>query len=110
MAEHEEMVKALSAPDGKAIARSERREGGRRVAPITTQAVQDIFELRLLLEPAAARRAAGRVDIGLLKTLSGGPYEGADVGKDLQFLRDNKNFHVEIARASGNVRLTRFLA
>src|SRR5882757_7422730 len=35
---------------------------GYMVTPITLKDIQDVFELRLMLEPAAARMAAGKVD------------------------------------------------
>jgi DNA-binding GntR family transcriptional regulator len=79
------------------------------VASITTQSVKDIFDLRLLLEPAAARAAAGRVDAIALRKLSAGPYDQGVTARDLKFLKDNRNFHVEIAHASGNERMARIL-
>jgi DNA-binding GntR family transcriptional regulator len=80
------------------------------IAPITSQSVQEIFQLRLLLEPAAAAAAAGRVDVAKLKKMSAGPYDGRGTAGNLQFLKDNRDFHIEIARASGNERLERILA
>ena len=35
---------------------------GYMVAPVTVRDIHDVFELRLMLEPAAARMAAGKVD------------------------------------------------
>src|SRR5690242_1927088 len=40
---------------------------GYMVVPVTLQDIQDVFELRLLLEPAAARLAAGKVSARQLK-------------------------------------------
>ncbi|HET7160927.1 MAG TPA: GntR family transcriptional regulator, partial [Burkholderiales bacterium] len=40
---------------------------GHRVTPITLKDIQDIFELRLMLEPVAARMAAGKVKTQRLK-------------------------------------------
>src|SRR5262245_53345201 len=37
------------------------------ITPITIQTVKEVFDLRLLLEPAAARAAAGRVNGDLLR-------------------------------------------
>lgn len=83
---------------------------GYLITPITTESVHEIFELRLLLEPAAARAAAGRVDETLLRRLSGGPYDESDTKRMMQFLQDNQDFHIEIARAAGNSRLSRIIA
>jgi DNA-binding GntR family transcriptional regulator len=83
------------------------------VAPITLRDVQDIFQLRLLLEPAAARLAAGRVDgerLRRLDTLCRAGYTPGDRASASAFLRANKEFHVTIARASGNERLAETLA
>jgi DNA-binding GntR family transcriptional regulator len=75
------------------------------VPPITLKDAQDLFELRLLLEPAAARRAAGRVDaeqIRRLDELCGAHYRLGDRESAEDFLRANTEFHVTVARASGN--------
>lgn len=79
------------------------------VAPITSQSVKEVFDLRLLLEPAAARAAAGHVDVDLLRKVSSGPYQERGNARDLSFLKDNRNFHLLIARAAGNQRMTRIL-
>jgi DNA-binding GntR family transcriptional regulator len=85
---------------------------GYRITPVTIQDVQDIFALRLLLEPAAARQAAGRIDETLLKELNElcrAGYTPGDRGSESTFLRANRQFHVAIADASGNRRLARML-
>src|SRR5215475_2658555 len=40
---------------------------GYMVSPVTVRDINDVFELRLMLEPAAARMAAGRVDAARLQ-------------------------------------------
>ncbi len=85
---------------------------GYRISPVTIQDVQDIFALRLLLEPAAARQAAGHIDEGLLKQLNElcrAGYTPGDRASETTFLRANRQFHVAIADASGNRRLARML-
>lgn len=85
---------------------------GYRITPVTVQDVEDIFELRFLLEPAAARRAAGRIDRALLTRLNElckAGYEPGDRTSESAFLRANRQFHVAIADASGNHRLARVL-
>ncbi|WP_410014676.1 GntR family transcriptional regulator [Sodalis sp. C49] len=86
---------------------------GYRIAPITVQDVEEIFTLRVQLEPLAARLAVGRVDIQELRELEAAcrvelhaPLpEQIDV-----FMNANKRFHLAIARASGNNHLIRTLS
>lgn len=81
---------------------------GYRVVPVTLQDIQDVFELRLMLEPAAARMAAGKVDTRELKAydeVCRSGYEPGDARSTSRFLEANKAFHVAIARATGNARL-----
>src|SRR5262245_57475724 len=54
--------------EGLVIARPRQ---GHTVAPVTLESVNEVFGLRLILEPAAARLAAGRADIALLEELHG---------------------------------------
>ncbi len=78
------------------------------VSPVTLQDIEDIFELRLLLEPQAARLAAGKVDASRLKLLDDvcrAGYQPGDVASTRRFLEANSSFHVAIAQATGNQRL-----
>ncbi len=91
---------------------SERRRGY-RVADITLTDVQNVFQLRLLLEPEAARLAAGRLSDTMVARLR----QACDVIDDpngaadhSNFLRANRDFHVGIAEASGNARLAHLIA
>lgn len=81
---------------------------GYLVTPINVKDVQDVFEMRLLLEPEAAARAAGLVDgetLRLLDQVCAAGYDPADPEMLAGFLRANTDLHVAIARASGNQRL-----
>jgi len=81
---------------------------GYMVAPVTLKDIHDVFELRLMLEPAAARMAAGRVDTQRLKAIdeaSRAGYQPGDPRSTARFLEANKAFRVAIARATGNARL-----
>lgn len=81
---------------------------GYMVTPVTLKDIQDVFELRLMLEPAAARMAAGRVDAQRLRTLDDvcrAGYQSGDARSISRFLEANKAFHVTIAQATGNARL-----
>lgn len=86
---------------------------GYRIAPVTLKDVYDVFEMRLLLEPYAARAAAGRVDAEELRVLDDvcqRDYAPTDPDSRLNYLEANRSFHVLIARASGNSRLAGSLA
>ena len=81
---------------------------GYRVVPVTLQDLHDVFELRLMLEPAAARMAAGRVNTNELKAydeVCRAGYQPGDARSTSRFLEANKAFHVTIAQAAGNARL-----
>ena len=81
---------------------------GYRVAPVTVKDIHDVFELRLMLEPAAARMAAGKVGAQRLRALdeiSRSGYQPGDRRSTSRFLEASKAFQVAIARATGNARL-----
>ncbi len=83
------------------------------IAPITIRDVNNIFQLRLFLEPPAARLAAQNgVDAERLRRLDEicrTEYNVDDKQGTAVFLRANYEFHVTIARASGNERLARMI-
>ena len=82
---------------------------GYRIAPITLKDVEEIFALRLQLEPMAARLATGRVDAEQLRRLEAAcrlKHPVLDLSSKIGvFLDANKEFHLAIALASGNDRL-----
>jgi DNA-binding GntR family transcriptional regulator len=81
---------------------------GYRVTEVTLKDIHDVFELRLMLEPAAARMAAGKVDARRLRALdevTRSGYQPGDPKSTSRFLEANKAFHGAIARAAGNARL-----
>ncbi|TBN51895.1 GntR family transcriptional regulator [Hansschlegelia quercus] len=86
---------------------------GYRVAPVTVKDVDEVFTLRVVLEPFAARLAAGKVNRAQLERLERacrGQMPG-DVGNQIDFfLEANRGFHMAIAAASGNERLCRTLS
>ncbi len=81
---------------------------GYEVAPITLLDVQQICELRLIVEPEAVRLAVGRVDPVHIRELDDrcvGAF-GRDGESGIQsFIDVNHEFHIAIAAASGNGRL-----
>lgn len=86
---------------------------GYQVAPITVKDVEEVFTLRVQLEPLAARLAVGKVDIDRLRELEAACRVRHLVPLPDQidvFMDANKAFHLEIARATGNERLLRSLS
>ena len=85
---------------------------GYLVAPITLRDVQEVFQLRLLLETAAAELAAEHItEEGLrqLNALVAVRYTYRDRASYSRFLRANRAFHIAVAEASGNGRLAAFV-
>ncbi len=86
---------------------------GYMVTPVTLKDIHDVFELRLLLEPAAARMAAGKISTRHLHVLDDAcraGYQPNDVKSISRFLEANKAFHIAIAQATGNSRLANMTA
>ncbi|WP_431285375.1 GntR family transcriptional regulator [Humitalea sp. 24SJ18S-53] len=80
------------------------------VSLVTIRDIHEVFDLRIMLESEAARRAAGRVDMGALRRLDAVcacGYRPEDEESALAFLDANKAFHVAVAELSGNGRLAR---
>lgn len=75
------------------------------IAPITLRHVNELFAVRALLEPAAARLAAGRIDAAHLRRLEElcqARYIVGDAESARAFLRLNTEFHSTVVRAAGN--------
>jgi len=87
---------------------------GYQITPITLRDVEEVFTLRVQLEPLAARLAVGRVDIGRLRELEAAcrvPQPALKLNDQIDvFLDANRAFHLAIAAASGNDRLHRTLS
>jgi DNA-binding GntR family transcriptional regulator len=86
---------------------------GYRVTPVTVKDVDEVFALRVALEPIAARGAAGRVNRPQLERLEKACRVKipADVGNQIDFfLEANRSFHMAIAEAAGNKRLSTTLS
>jgi DNA-binding GntR family transcriptional regulator len=81
---------------------------GYLVTPITVKQVADLFDLRLIIEREAAARAARSATaahVDELRGLVGDPYTPGDLDSYHRFLSQNKQFHLAVARATGNQRL-----
>ena len=79
------------------------------ISPITIKGFIEITEMRLILEPAAAGMAAGKIDEPILRQLAAdcaSPIENIDQIAVQGFLSANSKFHCAIAHYSGNQRLT----
>jgi DNA-binding GntR family transcriptional regulator len=95
---------ALSRLSQEGFVRSVPRRG-HVIAPITVRDVEQIYAMRLILEPAAARLACGRIDLDALRQvmIDTPDIDASDViGSNLE---NNRNFHLAIATATGNGRL-----
>src|SRR5574337_189137 len=78
------------------------------VKPITLRDVNDLFQLRVIIESAAVRLAAGRVDEGGLRQLDRvctTAYRPGDRESEAEFLHANSEFHITVVSAAGNDRL-----
>jgi DNA-binding GntR family transcriptional regulator len=83
------------------------------VSSITLKDAHDNYDLRLLLEPVAASRAAKRItvaQIARLRELSEATYLPGDRESAETFLMANTEFHLTIAAASGNAALATVIA
>jgi DNA-binding GntR family transcriptional regulator len=95
--------------DGLVVAEPRR---GHVVAPLTMRDVLEVYDLRLLLEPAAAGAAAGRIDRGELARLQAlaDPEVDLDDPESLErFMSANRTIHLAIAEAAGNRRTARIV-
>lgn len=85
---------------------------GHVIAPVTLKSVHEVFELRLLIEPHAAAKACGRIDVARLTELDricAQPVIPGDAESENRFIVHNRAFHMEIVQAAGNDRVTRIM-
>ena len=81
---------------------------GYQVSQITNQDIEEIFEIRSILETQSVRLAALRAPVEQLQNiidLANFTYKYQQKESYLGFLRRNAEFHFSIAAASGNFRL-----
>jgi DNA-binding GntR family transcriptional regulator len=86
---------------------------GWMVSQVTVRDIHEVFDLRLLLEPEAASRAAAHSDHSRLRSLDAiceQGYRPDSPDSALAFLAANRAFHVAIAERAGNTRLARQIA
>jgi len=91
--------------DGLVMAFSRR---GYQVTPITFGDMNELFDLRTLLEAGAAEMACERITVAEIASLRDMATAGYDVVEDVtldRFILVNREFHLAIARTAGNQRL-----
>ncbi|MGD0493796.1 MAG: GntR family transcriptional regulator [Steroidobacteraceae bacterium] len=80
-----------------------------RVAPLTLKDVQEIYALRIIVEPKAAELAAAAglpaPALERLRSISQSSYELASHAQLVKFLSANREFNLTVASAAGNSRL-----
>jgi DNA-binding GntR family transcriptional regulator len=80
-----------------------------RIAPLTLKDVQDIYALRIIVEPRAAELAAtaglAAPALERLRAISQSSYELTSHAQLVNFLSANRDFNLTIASAAGNLRL-----
>ena len=80
------------------------------VSVVTIRDIHEVFDLRLMLEPEAARRAAGHAELHRLTPLNdicALGHRPDDADSALDFLSANRQFHTTVAELAGNQRLAR---
>jgi DNA-binding GntR family transcriptional regulator len=83
------------------------------VSPVTTRDVEEIFEMRLILETSSVRLAISRgteIELRNLVEAANFTYTYKDRQSYSSFLVKNKNFHVQIASIAKNSRLVNQVA
>ena len=78
------------------------------IPSITLREARELFDIRSLLEPVAARRAAGVIEphvLARLRELCESQYAVGDQRSAIEFLSANTEFHLIVARAGGSLVL-----
>jgi DNA-binding GntR family transcriptional regulator len=81
---------------------------GYEIAPITLTDVKNTFQLRLMVEPAAVRMAAGRVNIEELRRADEEANRKVDLNDkatEAFVINANRRFHMLVAQACGNAKI-----
>ncbi|WP_435748566.1 GntR family transcriptional regulator [Microbacterium sp. PMB16] len=107
---------ALSRLDDDGLVVKSPLKGYRTTPVLDVKELDDLFDLRLLLEPVAAQKAAENGSSEALETLveEAGAFPRAPAGDDAadyaSFCRHDGQLHALIAQASGNTAIARSLA
>jgi len=82
------------------------------VSRVTVRDVEEVFDLRLILETASAERATRRIAEGEIERLASlsRRFVSGDVDSYRAYLGENREFHLAVAAATGNRLLHEALA
>lgn len=103
---------ALAALRSERLVRTFPRRGY-QIAPVTFGDMNELFDLRTFLEAGAAELACKRItdiEIDEIQRLADAAYDISEHPSLEKFVQVNRDFHVSIAKASGNERLCNLLA
>jgi DNA-binding GntR family transcriptional regulator len=85
---------------------------GFAVTPVTLESVRETLELRLILETASLRMAALRANpeqLQRIQEMAESGFSAGEAASDDRVIEHNREFHYEIALASGNRQLAQVL-
>ncbi|MBD0417512.1 GntR family transcriptional regulator [Oryzicola mucosus] len=102
---------ALAALRQEGLVRSFPRRGY-QVTPITFSDMDELFDVRTILEAGAAELACMKLtaeQIDHLNSLADATYNQGEQLSLATFIRSNRDFHLAIAKATGNGRLVQLL-
>jgi DNA-binding GntR family transcriptional regulator len=89
------------------------RNKGYRVTEMSDKDLDDVTDLRLLIEPAACRRAVAAVtavDVAQLRTLADRIVDGSRRGDLIQYVNADSDFHLTLLALTGNPRIVKTVA
>ena len=90
-----------------------KKNAGFFIRPMERRHIDEIYEMRIILQTAAIRLAVSRVtdeDIASLEEHLAGRKAAAQAHEPRDYLKDLVDFQLELCRCSGNERLTRVFA
>ena len=85
---------------------------GYMISPITIKEIHDLYEMRQIIEKATVERFIARPSsshLKKLKEIATIRYQPNNPESEVVFLEANRDFHLTLARASGNTRLVQAL-
>nr|WP_198151242.1 GntR family transcriptional regulator [Kibdelosporangium sp. MJ126-NF4]CTQ99122.1 Transcriptional regulator, GntR family [Kibdelosporangium sp. MJ126-NF4] len=84
------------------------RNRGFRVVPMSEQDLDEVYEMRVLLELPGTLKAAARItdaDLDRLRGLAADVEDAAEAGDVVRFLDADRRFHLDLLGCGGNKRL-----
>ena len=85
---------------------------GYMVSPITIKEIHDLYDMRMIFEQATVRKFMANPSPDVLENLKDMArisYKPDNPESEVEFLEVNREFHLTVAEASGNVRLVHAL-